>query len=1390
MRAVLPGRPPPKLQALSTALWDGVRIVAYISGHALVILGGVNKLLQTIYTDDDADPLEAVVVDEASGRIAVAVGPEIAVYQPYSFGEDNFKWSLSHSFRSPDDDEPIKTLSWGSVDELLVGNSRLTLWLLSEDTPRIIWTKQVANLVKFAQFSADAELIASTGQYDRVVKIWRRLTFGTEDVRFDISYLPHSAAVTNIHWRQLQHRDQSMENVLYTTCADNKIRVWAVVDKHNSPTALQLWTEIDMESSIQPRHPIHGENAKRRYGLIVDSRDFSAATERAVQRGGAGEENNNHALERLVEVATKSPEICIVLDDRGHMSAWGLENVGCKVRSASNVFNICHVEGLRLSFEAGARPAEDYARFYGFGGGVSEDSFTILVHYFDGRIEWFDSKVDALFDPSPRHKRLKSKGVWSGHSGSIKKIVRNPSGKFLVSRTNDNRAMIWRQTSSARPGSALVRHSELFSDEHIHRTCIIGEGGFLVNLHHSGISIWDTRSFHAKMLAKCDFQLSSKPLCVLHIPTAEESSVVYIAAVGADMTGIAWELHLPKEKDKSNGAVNGTNGAAAAHHRPVLQQFCTFNLGVDEDVSYILPIDPAGSQVKVSGFLDLFATDIAVSYTHSGVIRTWTAKVDTHKRKLDWLWTSSVDTGIANPSLASGTSMRKTAMVDQDRTRLTIWDTNGAQLEFEERFPQQDIIKDLDWTSTPDVQSILAVGFPFKVVLLSQLRYDYLDAGPSWAQIREIRIRDITPHPIGDSCWLGNGNLVVGAGNQLFVYDKHLEATHPMVAGLRLAGPKTHYVDLFEVVGRLNGSLPVFHPQFLAQCILSGKMNLVHLILTSLHRKLKFFTEGDEIDGFLEIPLEKFYMDADALQKVSWKEINSSYADFTDDIESTVVDEALAVALNENLTRVALPQLSSKEQFRLVDTIECVATVEKHRRSMDDNAARYLLFFRQHMLRKSQGLAEQQNISWREIVWAFHSGSHEILVDLVSKQFQGKMLWEHARDSGLFMWIDNVASLRNQLEIIARNEYTKSDEKNPIDCSLYYLALGKKNVLQGLWRMASWNREQAATLKLMGRDFKEQRWKTAALKNAYALLGKRRFEYAAAFFLLGESLRDAVQVCMNQMNDIQLAVTIARVYEGGDDGPVLREILEDRILVDAATEGNRWMATWAFWLLNRRDMAVRALISPVDSLIRPTPTSPPTPGQIALSAKSYLSNDPALVVLYKQLRAKTLQTLTGATKVPARDEWDFVLRNARLYDRMGCDLLALNLVRDWEFLTPMLLPTPRAVPHHPPPPVSSQQQQQQPKRQRKKTLSIELSEDNAPADLRKLLRRRRSLVVADMPILTSPVMVPQDIGGGGGGGGDGNSGGPVPVPAATGGKGTPTVFHEPDSSSLLDSFGF
>jgi len=82
---------------------------------------------------------------------------------------------------------------------------------------------------------------------------------------------------------------------------------------------------------------------------------------------------------------------------------------------------------------------------------------------------------------------------------------------------------------------------------------------------------------------------------------------------------------------------------------------------------------------------------------------------------------------------------------------------------------------------------------------------------------------------------------------------------------------------------------------------------------------------------------------------------------------------------------------------------------------------------------------------------------------------------------------------RAQFEKIARNEYAKSEIRSPVACSLYYLALRKKTILQGLWRVANGNREQAATMRLLANNFEEPKWRTAALKNAYALMSKRRF---------------------------------------------------------------------------------------------------------------------------------------------------------------------------------------------------------------------------------------------------------------------------------------------------------
>ncbi|KAJ4295133.1 regulator of (H+)-ATPase in vacuolar membrane [Kalmusia sp. IMI 367209] len=1372
MRDILPGRPQAKLQAVTHGLWEGQQIIAYISGNALIILDSPNHVLQTTYIDEESE-LEAVCLDENTGKLAVCSTRHIYIYKPYGQDEGAVKWSLQGSMSLSNADDSITTLSWGTPDEVLAGSAALTLFNTHAETEQI-WTKQLASPVKFAQFSPDAEMIASTGRYDRLLKIWRRVSFGSVDQRFDYYYLPHPTVITGIHWRKPFHKEQATDNILYTICADYKVRIW-VPSEHHGADGLGLWTEVDLLDSIKPRSL--DQHSQKRYAFFIDGRCFTHATERAVEQSTTAEKDQM-ALNHLIEVANRNPEICVVLDDRGNMSAWGFENIGNKVKKLTDIFNIAHVDGLHLHFAKGASGLQDNVQFYAFCHDKPTSVFTILSHHFDGRLEWLQARLDYFFDPSPSQpNRIERRAIWTGHSHAIKKVNRTASGRALVSRTVTDECIVWVQRPT-KHGVSLHRHSTVTITEHIHRTALLQDGNFLVFLHHAHIALWDTRGPMAVEVNRLEYKLQGKPLCLLVIPETQTGGrLVHIATISSEMKSICWEVRLPLlERDPVTGRKlslldSHTNGYTNGHPEIGIEEYSSFDLGSGDNLAFVLPVDPAGSAPVISGFLDTFARDIAISYTKSGVIRSWTARVNSEERKLEWLETSKVDTSIVNPSLASGTSIRKAALVDAEKTTLTIWNTRSAQLEYEETFEGNGNIQDLDWSSTPDNQSILAVGFPHRVVIYAQLRYDYLNAGPSWVQIRDVRIRDITPHPIGDSVWLGSGNLVIGAGNQLFVQDENVEVSEGLFPSLRMISRKKASIDIFTAVSRLNGPLPIYHPQLLSQCVLAGKLLLVQRILIRLYQKLKFWTEGEELESSLGFSPDEFSENVETQITASRKGLHSSYVDFSDDDEPQTVTEDVAIQLNELLQTKQIPLLSSREQFLLADIVECVGMVEKHRRSIDDNAGRFLLFYRAHALSDAQA-----PISWREIIWAFHSQSQDILVDLISRHFNGKMLWQHAKESGVFMWMSDITALRAQFEVIARNEYTKTEDKNPVDCALYYLALKKKPVLVGLWRMATWSREQTATHRLLSNNFNEDRWKTAALKNAYALMGKRRFEYAASFFLLADRLHDAISVLHNQLGDTQLAIAVGRAY-GGDDSPVLLNFLRDKILPQAARDGNRWLATWAFWMLNRRDNAVRSLVTPLSTLLSP----PETPN---FKSKSYLTDDPALVVLYKQLREKSLQTLKGASMIGMREEWDFVLHTTSLYERMGCDLLALDLVKTWEFLTP---PPAKLVPNRP---LLSPALPHASFHAR----SANQSATDFDFDPRKLLRRRSSLVIADLPAREHVASALAE-----------SKGSIVEAESESEEeeeenkvdevkkeqkKPPPTQFQEPDASSLLDAFGF
>jgi WD40 repeat protein len=130
--------------------------------------------------------------------------------------------------------------------------------------------------------------------------------------------------------------------------------------------------------------------------------------------------------------------------------------------------------------------------------------------------------------------------------------------------------------------------------------------------------------------------------------------------------------------------------------------------------------------------------------------------------------------------------------------------------------------------------------------------------------------------------------------------------------------------------------------------------------------------------------------------------------------------------------------------------------------------------------------------------------------------------WEYLRSTGLAFWQQDEKILISLLEKCAKATFRET--RDPDSVALIYAAIRKIPVLRGLYRTC--NRVKEADF--FSRDFSKETNRTAACKNAFVLLGQHRYAMAATFFILGGQANDAVEICLQQMDDVQLAIVLYR----------------------------------------------------------------------------------------------------------------------------------------------------------------------------------------------------------------------------------------------------------------------
>lgn len=1201
------------------------------------LLSSPTTLVQALTFKDD---LVAVAAETQTGKIAVASKRKIYVLEPRTEGWTKVWWEKALLLVREDAGDETQSLSWGSEGEVLIGGNRqLSLFstlsssrtsspaVSSKDAEnveerRILWSLDVPSAMKYASFSPSASIIATTGIYDRLVKLWRRLSF--EEGLFDYTYLRHNGTVTHLEWRPLDQYDDEDDDaesgvgarhddepeILYTIATDGLLRIWRTGGFHDLDI-LMLHTTIDLNSAIpsSPSLTMNGTNPQAkeaRYAFMLPASEMTAAIKSAI---GLKTEKLSHSLEHLKEVSSKDPDVIIALDGRGRMSAWGLESIGHKRRPetpsglSKQPFHIAHAERLPLRSAEGCN-----VRFRAW----FEDSiFNIIVHGFDGYMQWWTGDVESFFSPSVAgSERLQERSFWTGHGKSPVAILKgSDSGKSLVSCAAGKDMACWRAPSDS-PDLHKAVH---FVAEH----SVLGVAFIALDDAESDCMV--TLEQSTSKPRELRFVLQNSSGTVL-------SSNSHAIEIGDDAA--KWSL------DQCDDGQTAVLVALSSNGRGFL---CTIDLTDPRQLALgglrplSLPASDTGSRLfHAASVLD--ASDLNrvgfVCVDKSGALLLYHVQVG-ESGSIEPAFMGSWKSGVQDSSVLAVTN-DFAAVASSNGAELAIINLRDGYVEHRAAMSGQ-----IRYIVPSPRHNLVAIGYDTEINVLMQRRYEHNAELPSWVLLKRISIAGMGLS-ISALAWLGDGSVAIAAGNGIFFSSEDVapqELHQDVREAIDVDAEVKKTLGLSSLSRRLRRPLPVWHPSLLAHIVRHGHWGLASKLIHGLSSKLKFWSEGDELHPLLELPAEDLYRGTK--------------------FDGNILDQDLVSDVLQQLDERDLPQISQAEQERLKTVVKAMAYCFEHVSGLDNAAARFLFSWKVEVLEmdaRAPKAGMQPNgyhrppvssavplMHWREIAFVYHSTTQQALLDTITVHYDNKITWPIAQRLGMFAWLSDRQALEQLFEALAQSTYRATSPADPINASLYFLALHKKAALLALWRIATWHKEQRATMNFLRRDFTKPEHQTAAKKNAYALMGKKRFDYAAAFFLLADDAPSACSLLASQCDDIMLAIAVARLYSG-DGSPVLRTLLEDRLMPQARKQGDRWLMSWCHSILLEHHQAADALVEPLEGV------------------RTWHQDDPNSLTLYKQLR-----------KGESEYEYEAVLRAARVLRRMGLSLAALELVSQWDF---------------------------------------------------------------------------------------------------------------------------
>ncbi|KAI9202399.1 RAVE protein 1 C terminal-domain-containing protein [Polychytrium aggregatum] len=1273
LQHVIAGKPNASPGSMATALFRDTRYVIYGCGAKIIVFRSDFTFLQSLSHPDDGDlEVSCVAMSGTSGLIIAGYRDQIVLYLPHEIAPKKFTWEYSETLQA---NFLLRYLAFHPMGSFLAAGNYLVLYTQRPDRSHLsdisapnpdsagsdrwkaAWSTSLANDVHKAEFSPDGHFISTFSMYDRVVKIWySKETSGadSEDVDFDFTYLLHPRSVVSTEWRyrDAKYTRVPADNVLMTLSLDNICRLWsqttqqfpfvfhmaALINPRSFPGSNEDLTTAD--EGLSPVHWIHSEAINE--ALALREMEESKYRKKKNAKGTTNERRSRRVKEKLKDY----PDMLFRIEPTGSMIVWGVQHLTSKPRCIPKVLVIMRAEDslIRSDYEFFLgnvfvfcnRPAIQHSSIY------FPAELLFLGQAVDGSVNAYIMSLDEFLGTSIGNTYLRLTYSWCGHRASVRRVTRHPNMPFVSTTGRDGELIIFETTNpkiGARTTSgldALGGRTGAFS-EHPLQAWIPGVP-LLIAYEKSELSIVHVQAGRViQSTAVVDSWIPDLAMIHLYHDGGEDVASVeslvqaryYLIGVARDTTVYVWTIEL--------GPTTKVATTLVAANRLELSSALKYVVATDSLSTVYGPVAPLGPHL----FMTVCEGDDATLWHING------GSFQSIAKNSSWVPVSRFKLEAEGVLGIYPHTFGKLAIHRQviGGSRVEVWCNNISSLSYRKEWEltTRDDIVGLDWYFTSDGQHLLLCGHPDRVEIYGQQRRRANENLPSWSTISNF-----TALGTEIVAWLGNGSILVGKKDHIDIYDKWFEDQ---------SDTSSPY-NIFVGASRLNGSLPEHHPLVLIQNLIWGHYDLVKYQLSFLHRFVQLLFQSNRTIIDVPVPLWKLFED-EASPAASIQHYDSLFAAEDGQRDQTVVGEftsSQATFLSEQLTYVSLPRITNVDQMLLVALIDTFSQIEAQKRSLDENGGRFLLFMKLWLFSQKSfpPAMRSMELSSRDVAWAYFSESQDLLIESCNAALGSKLNWKDARAFGMGYWIKNLESLRRVIESIARNQYMANDDKNPVDCSLFYIAMRKKNVLLGLWKLANAHPEQASMLRFLANDFAEERWKKAAIKNAFALLGKQRYEYAVAFFLLGDSPKDAVNVCFKHLNDPQLALVICRLFEG-DESSLLLDVVTTTLIPEALRRGDRWLASVAYSIIKKRSESLLVTLMPMDTFI---PDREPD--------SVHAPVDPELLVLFYHLKGYYKSLRIALPQTPPAREAEFICQCAEAYIEMGCPLLALQIMKRLE----------------------------------------------------------------------------------------------------------------------------